>query len=40
VLAVEGTSLREITFALFSDSDLAVFEDALSSPGQAAPPTS
>ncbi len=39
-LAVVGTSLREITFALFSDSDLAMFEDALSSPGQAAPPTS
>ena len=29
-LAVDGTPLRQITFALFSDADLAVFESALS----------
>jgi O-acetyl-ADP-ribose deacetylase (regulator of RNase III) len=39
-LAATGTTVREITFALFSDSDLADFERALSSPAQAAPPAS
>lgn len=39
-LAATGTAVREITFALFSDSDLAAFERALSSPVQAAPPAS
>jgi O-acetyl-ADP-ribose deacetylase len=39
-LAARGTTVREITFALFSDSDLAEFERALSSQAQAAPPTS
>ena len=47
-LAVAGTPLRLITFALFSDADLAVFERALSAAAQsgfnppppAAPPAS
>lgn len=39
-LAATGTTVREITFALFSDSDLAVFEGALRSQAQAAPPAS
>jgi O-acetyl-ADP-ribose deacetylase len=39
-LAVKDTPVRQITFALFSDSDLAEFERALSSQGQAAPPAS
>jgi O-acetyl-ADP-ribose deacetylase len=39
-LAAGGTTVREITFALFSDADLAEFERALSQPAQAAPPAS
>lgn len=39
-LAATGTTVREITFALFSDSDLAEFERALSSQARAAPPAS
>jgi O-acetyl-ADP-ribose deacetylase len=39
-VAAEGTPVREITFALFSESDLAEFERAISSPGRAAPPAS
>ena len=39
-LAASGTTVREITFALFSDADLAEFERALSQPAQAAPPAS
>jgi O-acetyl-ADP-ribose deacetylase len=39
-LAATGTTVREITFALFSDSDLAEFEGALRSQAQAAPPAS
>ncbi len=39
-LAVEGTSLREVTFALFSDSDLAEFERVLTQAKEAVPPAS
>ncbi len=40
-LAGEGTSLRQITFALFSEADLGVFQRAISAPaGRAAPPAS
>jgi O-acetyl-ADP-ribose deacetylase len=39
-LAAEDTPLREITFALFSDSDLAEFERALTPPAPATPPAS
>lgn len=39
-LAAKHTPLREITFALFSDSDLAEFERALTAPARAKPPAS
>ncbi len=39
-LAAEDTPLLGITFALFSDSDLAEFGRALTRPAQAAPPAS
>jgi O-acetyl-ADP-ribose deacetylase (regulator of RNase III) len=39
-LGAEDTSLLEITFALFSEPDLAEFQRALTPPAPAAPPAS